>query len=159
MTGKSDSGPRSLGSGPAGSGPAGSGPVEWMGPNGVQFRIARPSSRLDATAAFYRDGLGLSVLASWEDHDGYDGVVLGMPDGSRQLELLHHVDVTPNPTSEDQLVLYLAGPEAVEALAEQIRAVGGVSRPSANPYWERDGAVCFVDPDGYWLVLSPTSWA
>lgn len=108
--------------------------------------------------AFYRDAVGWPVLASWVDHDGFDGVVLGVGDGSRQLELLHHRGAAPTPTAEDQLVVYVGKPEAVASIARRITAAGHRSRRSPNPYWERDGAVCFVDPDGYWLVLSPSSW-
>ena len=52
----------------------------------LQLRVAHPTRDLDAAAAFYQL-LGLPVLASFQDHDGYSGVVLGMPDSSRQLEL------------------------------------------------------------------------
>lgn len=49
----------------------------------------------------------------------------------------------------------------------QVRANSSRPNPSswtsaqdfAEPFWQRDGAVCFVDPDGYWLILSPSSWA
>ncbi|ESU32015.1 hypothetical protein G3A_13635 [Bacillus sp. 17376] len=29
---------------------------------------------------FCRDGLGLEVVGGFEKHDGYDGVMLGLPD-------------------------------------------------------------------------------
>ena len=79
-------------------------------------------------------------------------------DHTRQLELLHHGDATPSPTSEDQLVFYLGSAAAVASSAARITAAGHQPRTSPNPYWDRDGAVCFVDPDGYWLVLSPSWW-
>lgn len=46
----------------------------------VQFRIARPTDQLDKVVEFYRDGVGLEVVGSFEKHDGYDGVMLGLPD-------------------------------------------------------------------------------
>jgi len=55
-------------------------------------------------------------------------------------------------------VLFLGSGERVENDAARLRAAGFEPRPSANPYWARTGAVCFVDPDGYWLVLSPEAW-
>jgi hypothetical protein len=45
------------------------------------------------------------VLASFEDHDGYGGVVLGLPDASRQLELVYRDGEVPSSMPEDQLVL------------------------------------------------------
>jgi hypothetical protein len=123
----------------------------------MQIRVARPTLDLGRAAAFYRL-LELPVLASFEDHDGYSGVVFGLPDSSRQLELVQHDGEPPSPTSEDQLVLYLGSDERVRHLADRIRAAGFEAVTAANPYWERNGAVCFVDPDGYWLILSPDDW-
>jgi hypothetical protein len=85
-------------------------------------------------------------------------VILGPPDATRQLELVFRVGVVPAPTPEDQLVVYLGSAAKVTANSERIRAAGFEPRVSPNPYWDRTGAVCFVDPDGYWLVLSPDAW-
>jgi catechol 2,3-dioxygenase-like lactoylglutathione lyase family enzyme len=124
----------------------------------MAVRVARPTRDLEAAAAFYRDALGLPVLGSFEDHDGFSGLILGVPDASRQLELVASPDAEPAPTAEDQLVLYLGSAAAVEAAAARIGAAGYEPRSSPNPYWANVRAVCFVDPDGYWLVLSPQSW-
>jgi catechol 2,3-dioxygenase-like lactoylglutathione lyase family enzyme len=123
----------------------------------MQIRIARSTRNLERAIAFYRL-LELPVLASFEDHDGYSGVVLGLPDPSRQLELVFRDGGVPSPTDEDQLVLYLGSPERVSQEAARIRAAGLEPRDATNPYWARNGAVCFVDPDGYWLILSPEAW-
>ena len=124
----------------------------------IAVRVARPTRRFADVVAFYRDAVCWPVLDSWEDHDGYDGVVFSLGDVDRQLELLRHREAAPSPTPEDQLVLYLGSDDAVASLANRIRAAGHQPVRSPNPYWERDGAVCFIDPDGYWLVLSPSSW-
>lgn len=121
-------------------------------------RMARPSRDLEAAAAFYREAVGLPVLGSFDDHDGFSGLILGIPDASRQLELVAAPDAAPTPTAEDQLVLYLGSSERVDDAAARIRAAGHEPRVSPNPYWANVAAVCFVDPDGYWLVLSPQSW-
>ena len=123
----------------------------------LQVRVARPTRELDAAVSFYTL-LGLPVLSSFEDHDGYSGVILGLPDASRQLELVYRDGEVPSPTPEDQLVLYLGSAERVEAAAARISAAGFEPGPPANPYWARTGAVGFVDPDGYRLALSPESW-
>jgi catechol 2,3-dioxygenase-like lactoylglutathione lyase family enzyme len=125
----------------------------------MQIRVARPSRDLEAARRFYGDALGLPVVASFDDHDGYGGVVFGLPDSSRQLELVRHEGVLPAPTEEDQLVLYLGSAEELDATASRVRAAGHEARVAANPYWQRNGAVCFVDPDGYWLILSPEARA
>ena len=124
----------------------------------MHVRVARPVRDLAATSAFYRDLVGLPVIASFEDHDGFGGVVFGLPDASRQLELVEGADVLPTPTSEDQLVLYLGSEGAVAQLAARLADEGARQAAPLNPYWETTAARCFVDPDGYWLVLSPLSW-
>ena len=124
----------------------------------MQVRLARPTRDLEAASAFYRDAVGLPVLSSFADHDGYSGVILGLPDATRQLELVFHAGVEPAPTAEDQLVLYLGSAAEVAERAAAIEAAGYAPRVPANPYWTREGAIAFVDPDGYWLILSPDRW-
>jgi catechol 2,3-dioxygenase-like lactoylglutathione lyase family enzyme len=124
----------------------------------LQVRVARPTRDLDRACAFYRDAVGLPILSSFADHEGFSGVVLGLPDAAHQLELVHHDDVRPSPTTEDQLVLYLGSATAVADRAASIRVAGFEPQLPPNPYWTREGAVAFVDPDGYWLILSPDRW-
>ncbi len=47
--------------------------------NAVQVRVARPTDKLEEVVRFYRDGLGLEVIGSFEGHSGYSGVMLGLP--------------------------------------------------------------------------------
>ena len=103
--------------------------------------------------------LGLPVLAQWDGHGDYDGTVVGLPDASRQLEILAVAGLTPAPTTEDQLVFYLGSGERVDAVVARLAAAGHEPLESPNEYWQETGARCFVDPDGYWLILSPDSWS
>ncbi len=43
-----------------------------------KLRVARPTDNLDRLIRFYRDGLGLQILYRFENHDGFDGVMLGI---------------------------------------------------------------------------------
>ena len=124
----------------------------------AQIRIARPSTRYREVVEFYSVTLGLPVLAQWDGHGDYDGTVVGLPDASRQLEILSVAEVARAPTSEDQLVFYLGSPERVEVVVACLVAAGHEPKLSPNEYWQETGARCFVDPDGYWLILSPDSW-
>lgn len=124
----------------------------------VQARVARPTRDLERVSAFYRDAVGLPVLSSFVDHDGYRGFILGVPDATHQLELVFHAGVEPSSTAEDQLVLYLGSTAAVAQRAAAIEAAGYEPRSPSNSYWTREGAIAFVDPDGYWLILSPDDW-
>lgn len=120
-------------------------------------RFARPTARYDDVLAFYRDLLGLPVLAEWRGHAGYDGVVFGLPGTHVHMEITQHGEPPriPEAHPENQLVLYLRGPEAVEAAVRQLTAYGHTSVPAANPYWPERGAVLFADPDGWLVVLAP----
>jgi catechol 2,3-dioxygenase-like lactoylglutathione lyase family enzyme len=54
--------------------------ARWPGHLAVgAVRFARPTAHYDETLVFYRDALGLPVLAQWRGHDGYDGAVFGLP--------------------------------------------------------------------------------
>src|SRR5262245_28979979 len=120
-------------------------------------RFARPTTRLEACAAFYRDALGLEVLAEFHDHDGYDGVVIGLPDRSVQMELTQRAGgpPPPEPTPEHQLVFYLGDVAALSRAESQLRARGLEPVPTENPYWARRGATAFTDPDGWVVILAP----
>ena len=43
------------------------------------LRVARPTDRLEDVVRFYTIGLGLHVLGSFENHEGFDGVMVGIP--------------------------------------------------------------------------------
>lgn len=123
----------------------------------TSVRFARPTTRLDACTAFYRDALGIPVLAEFRGHAGYDGVVLGLPDRSVQLELIERTEggPLPDPSAEHQLVLYLGDHEAVTQAADRLRERGVESVAAENPYWTERGAVAFMDPDGWVVTLAP----
>ncbi len=123
------------------------------------LRIARPVTDLARSAKLYRDGLGLDRLGSFEDHDGFDGVMLGVPGGRWHVELTHcraH-PVRPQPTPEDLVVLYVPGADDWRAACDRMEAAGFARVPSLNPYWDVRGRT-FEDPDGYRIVIENASW-
>lgn len=123
------------------------------------IRIARPSRDLAAAERFWVDGLGLSVLfrADAGGRPGeHDLLMVGWPDASWHLELVHDAAVVPRPTEEDLLVVYL-GEQVPHELLTRLEAHGGRRVGSRNPYWDTWG-VTVEDPDGYRLVLSTRRW-
>jgi 8-oxo-dGTP pyrophosphatase MutT (NUDIX family) len=123
------------------------------------LRVARPVRDLTRSAAMYTRGLGLELIGSFRDHDGFDGVMLGFARGSYHFELTacRAHPVAPAPTVEDLLVFY--HPEAADwqAACERMAAAGFKRVTSFNPYWETQGAT-FEDPDGYRTVLQRAEW-
>jgi len=123
------------------------------------LRVARPSDDLEALLPFYRDGLGMDVLYRFEDHDGFDGVMLGHEGAPYHLEFTraHNHRAGKAPTRDNLLVFYISDPEAWRAAVERMRAAGFDPVTSFNPYWDREGAT-FEDPDGYRVVLQRGAW-
>jgi catechol 2,3-dioxygenase-like lactoylglutathione lyase family enzyme len=125
----------------------------------VAIRVARPTADLDRIRSFYEHVVGLPLLWSFVDHDGFDGAIFGLPDERAQLEIVRspHGDV-PAPTNEDVLVLYQSDTSAADDLVARLRRAGAVEvsdDPTLNPYWPRHGARTFSDPDGYRLIVAP----
>ena len=123
------------------------------------MRVARPTDRLAGLTAMYVDGLGLSVLATFADHDGFDGVILGHP-GER-----YHIEFTTRrghevgraPTQDHLLVFYVPDHDAWQRACARMEVAGFAGVPSYNPYWDVRGRT-FEDLDGYRVVLHNDAW-
>ncbi|HZJ55683.1 MAG TPA: VOC family protein [Myxococcaceae bacterium] len=123
-------------------------------------RVARPSDDLRALLPFYCDGLGLEILGSFVDHQGFDGVMLGRPGAPYHLELTHQRGhpVGRAPSRDHLLVFYLPDRSQWTQAVQRMRAAGFEPVPSYNPYWDREGTT-FEDPDGYRIVLQCGAWS
>ncbi len=124
----------------------------------VQVRVARPTDKLREVVRFYRDGLGLEVIGSFEGHDGYSGVMLGLPGRDYHLEFTEHEEGSPcpAPSKDNLLVFYIPDEEAVRRLVERLASMNHSPVVPENPYWAAKG-VTFEDPDGWRVVLMNTS--
>jgi len=126
---------------------------------GSTLRIARPSDQLEAVAEQDRRGLGLDELGRFEDHDGFDGVILGHPEHASHLEFTAKVGhrVGRAPTEDHLLVLYVLAAAEWQQSCERLIAAGFQRVAAFNPYWERGGAT-FEDLDGYRVVIAAFAW-
>ena len=131
--------------------------TEWGLGALAQVRIARPTDRLEAVVAFYRDALALPILGSFRDHDGYDGVMLGLPGKACHLEFTRHRDGSPcpAPSRDNLLVLYIPDEADFERARARIEAQGHHPVEPENPYW-RGKSLTYEDPDGWRVVLCRT---
>jgi hypothetical protein len=120
----------------------------------VQVRVARPTNRLDEVVRFYTEGLRLPVVGGFEDHDGYTGVMIGLPDVRYHLEFTSHREGSPGPapSADNLLVLYIPDRTAVDTLIEHLGSLGHHPVAAENPYWDANG-VTIADPDGWRVVL------
>lgn len=124
----------------------------------AQVRIARPTDRLAEVERFYVDAIGLPVIGRFENHDGYDGVMLGLPGADHHLEFTSHAagSPCPAPSKDNLLVLYLPDRAGWDSAVARMRTHGHEPVPPENPYWSDRGAT-FEDPDGWRVVFMNTA--
>ena len=123
------------------------------------LRIARPVSDLRRSVDMYCRGLGLRVVDSFEDHEGFDGVMLGFEGAVYHFEFTYcraH-PVAPAPTAEDLVVLYIPDAGQWQRLCAGMSAAGFQNVTTFNPFWESRGRT-FQDHDGYRTVLQQEAW-
>jgi hypothetical protein len=125
----------------------------------TQLRIARPVTDLSATAAMYIQGLELEIIGEFNDHDGFDGIMLGTSAQDHHFEFTfcRNHPIQPSPTQEDLLVFYLPKAEEWEQRCSRMLAAGFREVQSFNPYWAQSGRT-FEDRDGYRLVIQRAGW-
>ncbi len=123
------------------------------------LRVARPTDHLEEILHFYERGVGLTRLGSFEDHDGFDGVILGVPRAPCHLEFTRNRDRVAGhaPSQDHLLVFYLPDQKDWLAAVNRMIAAGYPPVPSFNPYWDRAGRT-FEDPDGYRVVFQNAAW-
>jgi len=123
------------------------------------LRVARPSDDFDGLLRFYCDGLGLEMLYQFEDHAGFDGIMLGRQGAPYHLEFTRKRGHTAGraPTADNLLIFYLPDAADWRATVQRMRDAGFAPVSSFNPYWDQNG-VTFEDPDGYRIVLQNASW-
>jgi hypothetical protein len=125
----------------------------------AHLRVARPTDSLQAIAAMYQHGLGLQMLAHFEGHEGFDGIMLGDESMPYHFEFTHQHghSVGKAPTQDNLLVFYLPDRDEWETSCRQMVAAGFKQIQSYNPYWNTSGQT-FEDLDGYRVVLQNSAW-
>jgi hypothetical protein len=123
------------------------------------LRIARPSDHLHTVADMYARGLGFHQLGRFDDHDGFDGIMLGHPQHLYHLEFTSHRGhpVGRAPSQDHLLVFYEPAPYAWQTACAKMLEAGFLQVQAYNPYWDRKGRT-FEDLDGYRVVLQNAAW-
>src|SRR5258708_6399900 len=104
------------------------------------LRVARPSENLEALLQFYQQGLGFTLLYRFEDHDGFDGVMLGHEQAPYHFEFTRARGHAAGraPTEDNLLVFYFPDAQDWEVAVERMRAAGFAPGPASKPYWGLD---------------------
>jgi catechol 2,3-dioxygenase-like lactoylglutathione lyase family enzyme len=121
------------------------------------MRVARPTTDIERAITFWTHVVGLEILSRFEDHEGYDGVILGNSGGQWEIEVTHHSSgmPLPSPSEEDIIVLYL-NRELARGITDRLRHAGHPPKEHPNPYWQAMEASAHTDPDGYTVIIFPT---
>ena len=123
------------------------------------LRVARPTDHFDEVVRFYTEGVGLTLLGSFDDHEGFDGVMLGVAGAPYHLEFTRKRGHMAGraPTEDNLLVFYLPDKQVWQAAVDRMTAAGYQAVSAYNPYWDRSGRT-YEDPDGYRVVLQHANW-
>jgi hypothetical protein len=124
------------------------------------LRVARPTDNLETIAQMYMNGLGFECLYEFKDHDGFDGVILGLRSHSYHLEFTRCAGERAGkaPTKDNLLVFYIPDkPEWILA-CKRMQHAGFNRVASSNPYWDVSGTT-FEDIDRYRVVIQNEQWS
>jgi len=125
----------------------------------AHLRIARPVTALEQSVAMYSKGLGLTEIGRFENHEGFDGVMLGGVGFGYHFEFTYcrtH-PVRPSHTPEDLVVFYLPDHTEWQRTCQSMLEAGFTEVSPFNPYWQQRGRT-FEDQDHYRVVLEQAEW-
>jgi catechol 2,3-dioxygenase-like lactoylglutathione lyase family enzyme len=120
----------------------------------LQLRVARPTNNLAELVRFYADGLGFKIIGSFTGHEGYDGIMLGIPGSTYHLEFTRHINNAPlpKPSNENLLVFYYDDHEKYINAIKRLMNLNILPVEPENPYWIGKSQT-FEDPDNWRIVL------
>ncbi len=125
----------------------------------MKVRIARATNNLTRVSQMYMDGLGFERLSAFENHQGFDGIIIGDPSQLYHLEFTRHKDThaIKSQDSDNLLIFYISDNKKWQRTCSRMIAAGFVEFKSFNPYWDISGKT-FEDLDGYRVVLQNQEW-
>jgi hypothetical protein len=125
----------------------------------VKLRIARATNDLERISGLYQKGLGLNVIGSFQDHAGFDGVMLGSPQHDYHFEFTkdHNLEAPRSNSNDNLIIFYLPQTQVFEQTKNQMIEAGFKIVLSHNPYWDEHG-ITFEDFEGYRVVLCRQDW-
>ena len=123
----------------------------------MNIRIARHTNQLERMLHFYQQIIGLEKLGSFSNHEGYDGVFLGIPGVPWHLEFTtsstaaeHHED------EDDFLVFYVKDQNEFDQFLQKFKDKNIPLLKAKNPYWNKYGIV-IKDPDNFKIIVAITN--
>lgn len=128
--------------------------MEFKDFTAAQVRIARPTNKFEEVIDFYVKGLGLEEIGRFKEHEGYEGVIIGLPNADYQLEFTRHEDGSPcpAPSKDNLLVFYITKKSEIDTVYARLLDKGYKAVKPENNYWKEKG-ITIEDPDGWRIVL------
>src|SRR6201996_1377118 len=87
------------------------------------IRFARRSTQFESTVQFYRDLVGLPLVATFGDSYGSNGAIFGLPGSSLTFEIVEAVEPVAV-DSHEQLCLYFPDTAAQQRATARLVAAG-----------------------------------
>lgn len=120
----------------------------------MTFRFARHTNNLEQLKAFYINTLGLELLGSFENHDGYDGIFIGKPNENWHLEFTQTSEKVNHKFDEDDILVFYPKTKAEYfSILEKFTEHNISFVEPKNPYWKENGKM-ILDPDGFRIIIS-----
>jgi len=120
----------------------------------MEFRYARHTQKIESLVYFYTSILNFEILGKFENHDGYDGVFLGLKRQNWHLEFTQNAEKPLSKFDEnDALVFYPETKEEFDKILQNVKKFKIPIFQLKNPYWRENG-VCFEDCDHYKIIIS-----
>lgn len=120
----------------------------------MNFRYARHTQKIESLIYFYTSVLNFEVLGKFENHNGYDGVFLGIKGENWHLEFTQSEEKPDSKFDEDDaLVFYPTMQKEYDEILENLQKFEVPILEPKNPYW-KDKAICFEDCDHYKIIIS-----
>lgn len=120
----------------------------------MTLRVARHTNDLQKIETFYKEILGFEILGGFQNHSGYDGVFIGIPELNWHFEFTQSDEKAKHIFDEDDIiVLYPNTLTEYKLIIDKIsRSETSIINPK-NSYWN-DAGKMILDPDGYRIVIS-----
>jgi len=100
--------------------------------------------------------VGLAIIDWFHGSYGEDGTIFGLPGSPTHLEIVRSTQPSSPIDPFDQLVFYLQDQAAVDDATKKLLDNGVHPVNDQHPYWEDNGGITFLDPDGRGLIYA--SW-
>jgi hypothetical protein len=117
------------------------------------LRFARRSAHFAETVSFYRDLVGLPLCATFDESNGSNGAIFGLPGSSLTFEIVAAIEPVAV-DNQEQMCLYFPDTAAQQRATARLVAAG-VNPVESHPYWAATGSVTYRDPDGREVVFAP----